>query len=87
MSAIIDAEDRVEPPEDSIHGGVLTSTILPALNHSLVVTMDNKVPASQAKLFPVSYKTDSKEQEIFYNLEPVQMIFILYFGRIFFLST
>ena len=40
---IINAKEGMKPPKDGVDSRVPTPAILPALNHSLVIAMDNKV--------------------------------------------
>ena len=48
---------RVNLLEDFVDGTVVTLTILPTLNHSLVVSMDDEVPYSMARVVEVAYQT------------------------------
>ena len=43
--------------EDIVDGTVATSIIPPTLNHSLVVSMDDKVPSSMTRVIEVMYQT------------------------------
>ena len=51
------ADKGVDPLKDFIDGMVATLTVPPTLDHSLVVSMDGKVPASMARVVEVMYQT------------------------------
>ena len=51
------ANERVDPLEDLVDGTVATSAIPPTFNHSLVVTVDGKVPSSMVRVVELVYQT------------------------------
>ena len=51
------ADEGVDPLKDFVDGMVTTSTVLPTLNHSLVVSVDGKVPSSMARVIEMAYQT------------------------------
>ena len=57
MVGFTGANERVEPSEDLIDRAIVTSAIVPTLNHSLVVAMNGEVPTIGASIEEVVHKT------------------------------
>ena len=63
---IDDANKRVDLLENFVDGAVATSTILPTLNHSLVVSMDGEIP-----VWPESYRWCTKHLKPTASAHPI----------------